>query len=214
MARPGPASTTPIYLAIAATLTACTAIRKAAIGPPWQSLTNGSQLGEFSPTRFGGEGPVEIVNGHIELGFGEPLTGITWLGAFPRDNYEVELEATRLDGTDFFCGLTFPVGPQSCSVILGGWGGSTTGLSCIDGQDASSNPTCRYLDYRDGQPYQLRLRVAAGRIQAWLDGQQIIDQVSTGHRIEIRPEVEPSLPFGIAAFATRAAIGQVRLRQW
>ena len=42
------------------------------------------------------------------MDFGNPLSGITWQGkALPRDNYAIELDAMKLDGIDFFVGLTF-----------------------------------------------------------------------------------------------------------
>ena len=37
-------------------------------------------------------------------------------------DYELRLEAKRVEGGDFFCGLTFPVGKEYCTLILGGWG--------------------------------------------------------------------------------------------
>ena len=56
---------------------------------------------------------------------------------FPREDYEVSLEARRLEGTDFFCGLTFPVGKEPCTLIIGGWGGTTVGLSNVDDYSAA-----------------------------------------------------------------------------
>ena len=50
------------------------------------------------------------------------LSGITTtLKDLPTTNYEVEFEAQRVMGTDFFVGYTFPVGDSACSLILGGW---------------------------------------------------------------------------------------------
>jgi hypothetical protein len=48
-------------------------------------------------------------------------------------NYEIKLEAKKVTGNDFFCGMTFPVGDSFCSFIVGGWGGPVVGLSSIDG---------------------------------------------------------------------------------
>ena len=60
----------------------------AALGPgaavaqaEWTPLFDGSQLGKWEQTSFGGEGPVSVVDGAIVLGMGDPLTGITWTGA-------------------------------------------------------------------------------------------------------------------------------------
>ena len=94
----------------------------------WQSLFDGRTLDGWEETPFGGEGMVRVRNGQIVMEFGEPLTGLTRRGPVPRMSYEIRLEAMRLAGSDFFCGLTFPVGETSCSLILGGWGGTTVGL--------------------------------------------------------------------------------------
>ena len=47
------------------------------------------------------------------------MTGITYTNPLPRTDYEVTLEAMRVEGSDFFCGLTFPVGSNSCSLVVG-----------------------------------------------------------------------------------------------
>ena len=57
------------------------------------------------------------------------MTGITWTNEVPTNNYEISLEAMRVEGSDFFCALTFPVGNDPCSFIVGGWGGGVVGLS-------------------------------------------------------------------------------------
>src|SRR5690606_15348331 len=100
----------------------------------WQTLEIRPD-GSWVECRFGGDGPIEIKDSVISLGFGDPLTGVRWEGEFPKLDYEIELEARRTGGFDFFCGLTLPVGDQRCSLILGGWGGSLIGISSIDGLD-------------------------------------------------------------------------------
>ncbi|MBW3538834.1 MAG: DUF1080 domain-containing protein [Planctomycetes bacterium] len=178
----------------------------------WMSLFDGKSLRGWSITKFGGEGKVEVEDGRIVLGFGNDLTGIHTTRKLPTIEYEVELEAMRVDGTDFFCGLTFPVGEAPCSLILGGWGGGVCGLSSIDGLDASENETTTYREFKNGRWYRVRLRVTSRRIQAWLDGKEIVDQDIADRRISIRYEVEPSKPFGIASWQTTAALKNIRLR--
>src|SRR5262245_23633307 len=89
-------------------------------------------------TDFAGHGEVRAEGEQIILEIGAFLTGIHRANAPPKVNYEVTLEAMKLAGSDFFCGLTFPVGESFCSFIVGGWGGGVVGLSSIDGEDASS----------------------------------------------------------------------------
>lgn len=179
----------------------------------WESLFDGATLGAWEQTSFGGEGPVRVRDGTIVLEFGDPLTGITWTGDLPRIDYEIALEAMRMAGTDFFCGLTFPVGETSCSLILGGWGGTTVGLSTIDGMDASQNETSQEIRFEDNRWYAVRVRVVTGRITAWLDEKPVVDVDTEGKRIGIRPEVDPSRPLGIASYRTRAALRAIRLRR-
>ena len=62
---------------------------------------------------------------------------------FPKMNYVVILEAKRIKGSDFFCGLTFPFNDEFATLIVGGWGGTVVGLSSIGGLDASENETAR-----------------------------------------------------------------------
>jgi len=85
----------------------------------------------------------------VLLGKGH-LTGITWTGEFPKSGYEIRFEAARLEGNDFFAGITFPVKDSFCSWINGGWGGTVVGLSSLDGDDASENDTSTSRDRQGG----------------------------------------------------------------
>jgi len=179
----------------------------------WLKLFDGRTLQNWTVTNFGGEGTVEIDQERIVLGFGSDLTGITWKGAMPQIDYEVRLEARREEGSDFFCGLTFPVKDSFCSLILGGWGGTVVGLSSIDGLDASENETSSLMSFDQNRWYAVRLKVTAQRIEAWIDSRKIIDQELTGRRIGIRPELELSRPFGLASWRTRAAFRAIAMRK-
>ena len=181
----------------------------------WRPLFDGKTLNNWQRTKFGGEGAVKVEDGQIvlEMGVGD-LTGITWTGPeLPRTNYELALQATRLDGNDFFAGITFPVADSFCSLILGGWAGTVVGLSSIDGMDASENETSQSIAFEDRRWYDVRIRVTPEKIQAWLDQRQIIDQTITGKKIDTRVEVELSQPLGVAAWRTRSAVRNIRLRR-
>ena len=179
----------------------------------WSELFDGKTLGEWTATNFGGEGRVEIEAGRMVLGVGSDLTGITWKGPMPRVDYEVKLEARREEGGDFFCGLTFPVNDSHCSLILGGWGGTVVGLSSIDGHDASENETSRVMNFELNKWYTVALKVTQQKIEAWIDGVQIIDQELAGRKISIRPEVELSRPFGLASWRTRGGVRKIAVRR-
>ena len=83
------------------------------------------------------------------------LTGVSYTNELPRIDYEVSLEAMKIDGSDFFCGLTFPVDNAFCSFIAGGWGGGVVGLSSIDGMDASENETTKYMKFDASRWYPI-----------------------------------------------------------
>jgi hypothetical protein len=183
-----------------------------AVSGEWRSLFDGVSLDGWDETPFGGEGLIRVRDAAIVLEFGEPLTGITRHGDVARMDYEIRLDAQRLAGHDFFCGLTFPVAASACSLILGGWGGSLVGLSNLDGKDASENETTQRIPFDDGRWYGVRVRVTASRIQAWLDDGLIIDVSTTGRRIGVRPEVDASRPLGVASYRTRAALRGIRTR--
>lgn len=187
-------------------------LRVGAHASAWRSLFDGASLGQWKPTPFGGEGEVHVEAGEIVLERGNDLTGITWTGELPRVGYEIEVQAKRVSGNDFFCGLTFPVADAHCSFIVGGWAGAVTGFSSLDGQDASENETTRVRNYEQNRWYTIRVRVGADRLQAFVDEEPFADVKTTGRRISIRPEVEDSRPLGIASWRTKAALRAIRLR--
>ena len=134
------------------------------------------------------------------------MTGITWTNTPPRKDYEISLEAMRIEGSDFFCGLTFPFGESACSLIVGGWGGSLVGLSSLDYADAANNETTKFMPFENGRWYKIRLRVKSDRITAWVDNKELVNIETTGRKVSIRLECEPSLPLGVATWSTTAAI--------
>ncbi len=179
----------------------------------WQSLFDGKTLKGWAVTDFAGHGAVEIENGSIFLRQGV-MTGINWTNPMLAEmNYEIALDAMRVDGSDFFCGLTFPVGKDPCSFIVGGWGGGVVGLSSLDGEDAANNETTKVRAFEAGKWYAIRVRVEPTRIQAWIDEEKYVDVVTTDHRISIRIEVEESRPLGIASWSTTAALRNIRIRR-
>lgn len=181
----------------------------------WTSLFDGRTLGGWRPTGFLLPGTVSVENGVIILGLGDGLTGITWAGEepLPRNDYEIALEARRLSGIDFFCGLTFPVGDEYVTFIVGGWGGNVVGISSIDRFDASENETTTYMTFETERWYSIRVRVSDSRIQTWIDDEPAVDIDTTSRHLEVRPDVSLSRPLGIAAWNTTAALRNLRLRR-
>jgi hypothetical protein len=163
---------------------------------------------------FVDHGKVEVEDGEMVLGIGSPMTGIKWDGApLPKVNYEVTLEARRKEGSDFFCGMTFPVKKSHCSLILGGWGGSLTGLSSLDGFDASENDTTNVVEFEENKWYKIRLRVTNAKIEAWVDDEQIVDCEIVNRQVSLRWEMEQMPPFGFATYMTKGGLRKIVIRQ-
>ncbi len=177
-----------------------------------QILFDGKTMGKWKATEFGGQAEVKIKDGAFILPIGNDMTGVNYTGQIPRVNYELSLDAMRMSGGDFFCGLTFPVNDSNASLILGGWGGTVCGISCIDGYDASDNSTTAARSFKDNQWYHVRMRVQGDRLTAWLDEEELVDVSTVGKKLSVRGEVEESRPLGIATWRTTGAIKNIKVR--
>ncbi len=180
-------------------------------------LFDGKSLTDWETVDIGGSGQVELEGGLLIINQGDSLSGVVYKKAaeLPVTNYEISLEAKRLQGVDFFCGLTFPVGNmKTCATLIcGGWGGSVTGISSIDDVDASNNATGTYQRYEDDKWYKIRLRVTPENLSVWVDDKQVVDQDIKGRKISLRPgPIETYAPLALSTFNTSAAIKNVRLK--
>lgn len=177
---------------------------------PWRALP--LEGTHWESVSLGGEGEVEFDEQGVLMRFGSPLTGVRWLGDALPDSYEVEVRAARIDGNDFFCGLNLPIGTDSATVVLGGWGGALCGLSCIDGMDASMNATRSFQDFSRGEVHVLRVRVDPQEVYAEVDGAELFRHTRGEGVLSLRAEVQPVGSFGVTCFQTTARIESVRWR--
>jgi hypothetical protein len=177
-----------------------------------KSLFDGKTLTGWKDLQFSGKGGVDVEKGSIVLEMGGPMTGIAWTGRVVRNNYELSLEGRKLEGIDFFCTTTFPVGDAFCSLVVGGWGGGVVGLSNVDGHDASENSTSKLMAFKKNQWYRVRIRVTDAAVEAWIDGEQVVKQSRKGHKFGVRSEVEMCRPLGIATWATKGAVRNIEIR--
>lgn len=194
----------------------CGAQTLSAAPPETIVLFDGKSLEYWEPFDAGGSGTVEVKDGDMIIGTGDNLTGVIYQKPeeLPVTNYEINLEAKRLDGLDFFCGLTFPVGDlKTCAtLVMSGWGGSVTGISSIDGLDAVANSTGHYRPYKDNQWYKVKLRVTPVDIKVWLDGEEIINVGIEGKKVGLKlGPIEEFVPLSITTYQTTAAIRNVTL---
>ena len=181
-------------------------------GEGWRALFDGKSMTGWRVTDFGG-GRVERQQGVMVFWMGDPFVGVNYTNETPKVNYEVAFDAMRVAGSDFFCGFTFPVKDAFLSLIVGGWGGSVVGISCIDGADASENETTQFINFETGRWYRIRVRVTERKLEAWVEQKKVVDVVTSGRKLSLRfGDIELSKPFGLAAWSTSAAFREIRIR--
>jgi len=171
------------------------------------TLFDGKDLGKWKKTPYGGEGDVFVnEDGNLEFGFGAVITGVNWGEAPPAtSNYELSLEAMKLDGNDFFVALTFPVKDSHATFVVGGWGGGIVGISSVDDLNASENETMSIEGFETDVWYKIRVRVSDDQLQAWINDDEAVTLDLEGRKISLLPgDIELSVPIGIAAYQTRA----------
>jgi hypothetical protein len=182
-------------------------------------LFDGANFDDWEAVDIGGSGYVEWDDdrGVMIVRQGDSLSGAIFkkTEGLPVERYEITLETRRTHGVDFFCGLTFPVGNlETCAtLILGGWGGSVTGISSIDGLDASNNATGTYQRYEDEKWYKVRMRVTPENLSAWVDDKQVVDIDIKGRKVALRPgPMESYAPLSLTTFNTEAEFRNVVLK--
>ncbi len=182
------------------------AVNVSAVESPWIELK-----GEWEGLSGG-----QVDDGEeLSIGWGESLTNVRWKGEVPTAPFELELKAKRVNGTDFFCAVTFPArGVEECvTLIVGGWGGSLVGISSIDGKDASENDAQEIQTFETDVWYQIRLVRDGEKIMVWINGEKLIDIDTTGKILSLRQGgIEECAPFGLATWQTTARIKDIRWR--
>lgn len=177
-------------------------------------MISGNTLGQWKQTDFAGHEEVMVENGVMKIGMGIELNGVNWTGPLPNGEYEIRLEARRVQGNDFFCGLTFPVKENHATLVLGGWGGALVGISSLDDLDASENETGDVFVFEDQKWYKIRLQVLKSRIKVWIDDKEQINVNLENRKVSMRPgEIEQSAPLGIATWITASEIRNMELEE-
>lgn len=159
------------------------------------------------------EGKITVEKGEITLLTGLPMTGCkfaswTELG-LPGSGYRITYEALRVEGEDIFGMCTFPVASHEthATFVLGGWGGTLTGISSIDFKDASENSTRAEQRFADGVWHRVKIEVRAEDIQAWVNDKLVVNVSIKGRKVSLRPGfIDHCLPFGFATWNTTAKV--------
>lgn len=206
-------------------LSGCCALPGGIDKPPakgkWQAtpLLDGN-MDQWQAIEFGGEGDVFFKDGALNLDYGNPLTGVKYTGEVQalfgeaQENYAITLQAQRVEGVDMFLGVTFPVGKAGhVSLVIGGWAGAITGISNLDGLNASENVTTQYHAFEDGRWYKVKILVKEETIQCWLDDIKLVDiKREDFTTYDTHGAVIDSKPFGMFSYGTW---GQVKdMKAW
>ena len=192
-------------------------------------LFDGKTLTGWIPLEMGGGGPVEVVeefvpsnspemepSNVIMLNRGDMMTGISWTNGPARMNYEIEWEAMRVDGNDFFAAMSFPVQDSYVTFIPAGWGGSVVGISSINGHDASENETSRYHPLETQKWHQFKVRVTEKKVEAWINGEKVVNLNTVGKTLGLRSGSPSEIKrYGIVctAYCSTGAIKKIRMRK-
>ena len=174
---------------------------------------------QWQTINFGGEGDVSFKDGALNLDFGNPLTGATYKGELAElfgedlENYAITLQARRYEGVDMFLGLTFPVGKDGhVSLVLGGWAGAITGISNLDGLNASENQTTEYHNLVDKQWFRVKVLVTPKKIQCWLDDKRIVDVNRADYKdYDTHGAVVDTKPFGMFSYDTHGQVKDMKV---
>jgi hypothetical protein len=106
-----------------------------------------------------------------------------------------------------------PVGDSFVTFVNGGWGGHVTGLSSLDGADASENETTVGLKYENKKWYRFKVRVTADVIRCWVDDKPMAEVKIKDRQVATRLEVRENHPLGFATWETGGAIRKVEIRK-
>jgi hypothetical protein len=172
----------------------------------------------WRPSGMEHQGEALLKNGEITTGIGAPMTGITFTAweslGIPRDHYLIEYETLRAEGGDFFGSITFPVRDSGLTFIMGGWGGGLTGVSSIDGLDASENMTRGHFDFQNQRWYRVRVELRDETLTITIDERLFVKVSLKGRQTSLRyGEISKCLPLGFASYLTTAHIRRLIVRE-
>ena len=189
--------------------------------PPAVVALLDDDLSQWDKLIFGADGEIFVEDEVLHLDMGGPMTGVVYNGDINAllgdslENYTITFEAQRLQGNDFFVGLTFPVGTEGhLTLVIGGWGGGLVGLSSLDHADASMNPTTQLMQFETDRWYAIRLTVTDTKINVWIDDDSLIDiNRADFEKFSLRGEVLDTAPLGLCCFQTHAAYRNLLVRR-
>ena len=88
-----------------------------------------------------------------------------------------------------------------------------TGLSSLNGADASENETRKFVKYQDDTWYRFRIQVTEEVIRCWVDDKELIAVNHRGQQLKTRVETRPCQPLGFASYRSTGALRGIRVRK-
>jgi hypothetical protein len=180
------------------------------------SLLDPGQTSSWQQAGIPGEGVISVQAGELTLPAGQPMTGARFANwnvtGMPDTNYAISYEAMRLEGGDIFGMCTFPVGSHQshATFVIGGWGGTVTGISSIEFLDASENQTRGEQVFENNRWYRVRIEVRPDDIRAWVNDRPVVNASIKGKKVTLRHgDIDHCVPFGFASWNTRAKVRDV-----
>ena len=98
------------------------------------------------------------------------------------------------------------------TLVNGGWGGNVTGLSSLNGMDASENETTSSYKYEDKTWYRFRVRVTGDVIRCWVGDKEIVAVNHREKHVGTRVETRSNEPLGFATWKTGGALRKIEVR--
>ncbi len=188
-----------------------------ALARTWIDLFDGKSLNGWEAVerfpREGEPGEVRVRNGEIILERGNKWSAISCTRGVLSVDYELELDAMRVEGNGSFCCMVFPVSGLRATLEVGGLGGDVVGIAGLDGKHADANETTKRMKFQNGRWYRMRLRVTESRIEFWIDGEAKINLNTTDRRFGVPITFRGIRTLGMGSSQTKAALRNIRLRR-
>lgn len=201
-------------------ITSCGPTPEPVTVPMEWTLTDASQGPGWQQSGIPDEGRISVKDGELSLSPGQPMTGAKfapWTAAgLPETNYRISYEAMRVEGRDIFGMCTFPVGSHQshATFVIGGWGGTVTGISSIDFLDASENQTRVEQVFESNRWYRVRIEVRPEDLRVWINDRPVVNASIKGKKITLRQgDIDHCLPFGFATWNTAGKIRKVLIQR-
>jgi len=181
----------------------------------WEDLFDGKTLDGWqrgSPEEATDQGNISVEEGRIHLEPGNPHTRIATTQSLPLAHYELALDAMRVTGGGDFATMSFPIGSARGYLRVGADIAGKT-LSLLDAASQKPLQPEKRLNFETGRWYRLRVRVAGGRVQVWLDDTPMFDASSEHPALETVPRDQHEPFLIVTSHKTNAALRSIRLRR-